>query len=530
MNTKLYISNRILITAILLPFVFLWVPPLFWLLQQIFTSTIYWDWLRLFKVTFITVFQALVSAFFSILIAIPVAIALVRRNFRGKQAVNTILSICFILPPVIVVFAIIAMWGRSGTISTVLYYFGFPPLIAPFGWVGVILGHIFLNTPFAIRLFTIQLESQPNWIWQTSKELNLSPMTMLRFIDLQILSKNIFPVSRLIFLYCLHSFAIVWLLGGGPSLTTLEVALYSAIRQEADVNWAVQIIIIQMAIASLFILIPYKKSGVFSVLSSPSGLKVISRPDSKYLPCRIIDVIAISIIGILVVLPLFSLLFQFNDGYNSIITLLRSEVFYKSLAGSLTLSIPSAILGTIISFAFSYIIANPLRSSQKYLNQLPLLVFVIPFIALASSWVLLSLHFNLSNFTLLIVIIITLSIAVLPLGVTLLHPSVSHWHINIKPVINELNLTPFYVLKNIFPQYFLKPLFQLTVWGFAFSFGDLSLTALFGAEIIPSIPVLMHRLFGSYHTSEAQGLALLMLLLYFVLHFGLFSKKPSLNK
>ena len=55
-------------------------------------------------------------------------------------------------------------------------------------------------------------------------------------------------LGAVIFLLAFTSFPIVLLLGGGPAMQTLEVAIYSAVRLDFDLNAAVLLALVQIAI------------------------------------------------------------------------------------------------------------------------------------------------------------------------------------------------------------------------------------------------------------------------------------------
>ena len=95
-----------------------------------------------------TILQALTSAALSIMIAIPTARALARQQFRGRQIMISLLGAPFILPAIVAVLGIIAVWGRSGLISDGLKALGTEPLNI-YGFTGIILAHIFFNLPLA---------------------------------------------------------------------------------------------------------------------------------------------------------------------------------------------------------------------------------------------------------------------------------------------------------------------------------------------------------------------------------------------
>jgi len=67
-----------------------------------------------------TLWQASLSASLSIAMAIPVARALARQSFPGRQALITLLGAPFILPVIVGVLGLLAVFGRAGWISAAL--------------------------------------------------------------------------------------------------------------------------------------------------------------------------------------------------------------------------------------------------------------------------------------------------------------------------------------------------------------------------------------------------------------------------
>jgi len=75
-----------------------------------------------------TVLQATLSAVFSVALAIPVARALARRRFKGRRVLIALLGAPFILPVIVAVLGLIAVFGRAGWVSNFLGLFGLPPV------------------------------------------------------------------------------------------------------------------------------------------------------------------------------------------------------------------------------------------------------------------------------------------------------------------------------------------------------------------------------------------------------------------
>ena len=61
-----------------------------------------------------TLFQAFLSAIVSVGLAVPVARALARQRFFGRGVLVTILGAPFLLPVIVAIFGLLAVFGRGG--------------------------------------------------------------------------------------------------------------------------------------------------------------------------------------------------------------------------------------------------------------------------------------------------------------------------------------------------------------------------------------------------------------------------------
>ena len=89
-----------------------------------------------------TLLQAAVSAALATVLAVPVARAIARRGFPGRGFLITLLGAPFLLPAVVAVLGLLAVFGRSGIVNQMLNALGLPP-VSIFGLQGVVLVHQF---------------------------------------------------------------------------------------------------------------------------------------------------------------------------------------------------------------------------------------------------------------------------------------------------------------------------------------------------------------------------------------------------
>jgi len=152
-----------------------------------------------------TIWQAALSALISVTLAVPVARALARRSFRGRSALISIMGAPFILPVIVAILGLLAVFGGRGAINLILGPFGVPQLDI-YGAHGVILAHVFFNLPLAVRLILQGWLSIPSERFRVAASLNAPLFWLLEWPMLRRIVPGAFAV---IFVICL---------GGGPDL------------------------------------------------------------------------------------------------------------------------------------------------------------------------------------------------------------------------------------------------------------------------------------------------------------------------
>ena len=110
-----------------------------------------------------TLLQAALSALVSALLAVPLARALARRDFPGRGFVLTLMGAPFLLPVVVAVIGLLTVFGRSGWINAVFSALGLP-VFTIYGLQGVVLAHVFLNLPLAVRMLLTGWQADMPWL------------------------------------------------------------------------------------------------------------------------------------------------------------------------------------------------------------------------------------------------------------------------------------------------------------------------------------------------------------------------------
>ncbi|MEP7328557.1 MAG: molybdate ABC transporter permease subunit [Betaproteobacteria bacterium] len=100
---------------------------------------------------------ATVSVLVSLPIAIAVAYGLSRCNFPGKAIVDAIVHLPLVLPPVVVGFALLVLFGKRGPIGGWLDdWFG---VVVAFRWTGAALASAIMGFPLMVRAIRLSMDA-----------------------------------------------------------------------------------------------------------------------------------------------------------------------------------------------------------------------------------------------------------------------------------------------------------------------------------------------------------------------------------
>jgi thiamine transport system permease protein len=463
-----------------------------------------------------TLFQAVLSTVLSVMLALPVASALARQpGFAGRRWLIRLMAVPMGLPVLIGALGLIGIFGRQGIINDGLAFVGLAEPVSIYGLSGILIAHVFFNLPLATRLMLSALERVPAEYWRSAASLGLSPLSIFRFIEWPVLARVIPGASGLIFMLCVTSFTLVLVFGGGPAATTIEVAIYQALRFDFDPERAVSLALMQIvvtgAILSALSLLPAADDT-----GQTSGRRFV-RFDGMGLPIRLLDAVVLLLAGLFLVLPLAQVIVS---GVNAdLIKLLREPAFRQAAGTSLIIASSAGLLSLacaygVVSARQALASAQPLAIGSRLfsasLAASSSLVLLVPTSVLATGWFLaLRAHGDIATFAPVIVIGINALMA-LPFVMRVLEPAFVEHQARTSRLAASLGLSGLSRLRLVDWPVLKRPLTMALAFAMALSLGDLGAVALFGSENISTLPSLIYARMGSYRSHDADGLALIL--------------------
>lgn len=259
------------------------------------------------NVLFFTLWQAFLSTLVCLILAIPLARALHHSaSPRLRQLLFSLSLVAFTLPTLVLVSGLISLLGQQSLLSGWLR--SYLPQWSIYGLDGILIAHVYLNLPFAVRVLTLSLDQLPSPALRLTRQMRLSLWQRLRWLEWPHLRSTLSGVACLIFILCFNSFAIVLTLGGGPAATTLEVAIYQALKYHFDLNEALLLCWLQLLIVGTC-LIWMNRLGKVQWLTRP--VKAASERHGGSGQC--VGMLLLIVYGVFLLTPPFSLLLEVSQ-------------------------------------------------------------------------------------------------------------------------------------------------------------------------------------------------------------------------
>jgi thiamine transport system permease protein len=446
---------------------------------------------RVLHVTRFTLWQATLSTALSVIPAIPLARALARQQFWGREFLLSLFAVPQSLPVIVAVLAVVSLYGASGMFG------GWFPV---YGLAGIVLTHVFFNLPLATLMMHRALSAIPTENHRLAAQLGFGEAATFKHVDWPALKPAIPRIAALIFLLCAASFVTVLTLGG-PAATTLEVAIYQSLRADFDVARAISLSAVQVVLSLALVLLLTKLAAPVIVAQRlrTSG----ERLDGQNRFARAADITALVLASLLFLPPLASMLLSGISHFTF------STLLIQALATSLLIAVFSAAIVLLLSWSLARL-QHSGGISAKLATAAAFMGLILPPAVMATGWYL-AVRILPGDVWLAITLIVCLNVLMaLPFATSVLVSGFATLGETHEMLCQSLGLSGFDRLRVIdIPA--LKPvILQALLLAFAMSFGDLTAVTLLGAQGLVTLPSLVAEQMGHFQSREAGGTALLL--------------------
>jgi molybdate transport system permease protein len=196
---------------------------------------------------------ALASVVCSLPVAIVVAHCLARFSFPGKTIIDAIIHLPLVLPPVVVGFALLVLFGKRGPIGSLLeQWFG---IVFAFRWTGAALASAIMGFPLMVRAIRLSIEAIDQRLEVAARTLGASRPWVFASITLPLALPGIITGTLLSFARGLGEFgATITFVSNIPGETqTLPLAIYTftQVPGAEDNAWRLSVVAVVLSVVAL---------------------------------------------------------------------------------------------------------------------------------------------------------------------------------------------------------------------------------------------------------------------------------------
>lgn len=196
----------------------------------------------------LSLFTATISTVIVILLGTPLSYINARRNYRGKEIVDTLTDLPIVLPPAVAGLALLMAFGRKGVLGQYLDVFG---IQIGFTTLAVIFAQIFVASPFYIRQARASFEAVDEIYENAAKTLGASPLNVLLKITIPIAWTGLVSGAILSFARALGEFGATIMFAGNfqGKTQTMPLAIYTTMQGSMDEAISLSIILVAISFA-----------------------------------------------------------------------------------------------------------------------------------------------------------------------------------------------------------------------------------------------------------------------------------------
>jgi thiamine transport system permease protein len=454
-----------------------------------------------------TFLQATLSALLALAAAIPATRALARQSaFPGRSLILQFCALPLVMPSVAAIFGVVAIYGRSGYLAQLTDW---KPSI--YGLTGILIAHVFFNLPLAIRLLLPAWSTVPSETWRLTAQLGMSSGQVFRLIELPLLRQYVPAAAAFIFILCFLSFAVVLTLGGGPRATTLEVAIYQALRADVDLPRGGALALLQTFACLVMVAVAW---AMGRRLDFGRGTRLVgARFDGMTAGARFRDFAVIALAIGFVALPVAALVF---DGMRGLLFAQQNlSALLHATAVTLALGLPAGAIATMLGYPIA-VASDRLRASPPAVILIGIagLAGVIASPMAIGAGITLALTGRVDLYAIAPAGVIAMNaLLMLPFAVGVLRPAVARNHAQVDRLCAGLGINGWNRFRVVDWPMLRKAIGLALGLTTAAAMGDLAAIALFGNQNLTNLTLLLYNQISAYRMESASGTALVLLAL-----------------
>ncbi|MBU2981010.1 molybdate ABC transporter permease subunit [Lentibacter algarum] len=199
------------------------------------------------------VLLSLKVAFWATALSLPVAIftayALARWVFYGRQALNILVHLPLVMPPVVTGYLLLVLFGTQGPLGVALEAIG---LSIAFRWTGAVLAAAIMAFPLMVRAIRLSIEAVDPALEEAAATLGASRVWAFATVTLPLALPGILAGAVLGFAKAMGEFgATITFVSNIPGETqTLPSAVYAFLQVPGGESSALSLVLIAVVVAT----------------------------------------------------------------------------------------------------------------------------------------------------------------------------------------------------------------------------------------------------------------------------------------
>jgi putative spermidine/putrescine transport system permease protein len=193
---------------------------------------------------------ALIVSSLALLLGLPAAYAIARLEFPGRGLLAGLLAAPLLLPSLVLGLALLLVLQPLKLVAT---------------WPGLVIAHLTLAVPFAVRILTTAIAAVPPELEAAARTLGAGPVRAALRVSVPLAAPGAFAAAALTFLVSFDE-TVISLFLVGPRLTTLPVELFRYAERRTDPLVAALSMLL-VAIALAVVLLVERAAGLTRTLA-----------------------------------------------------------------------------------------------------------------------------------------------------------------------------------------------------------------------------------------------------------------------
>lgn len=454
---------------------------------------------RVHRVLWFTAWASLTATAVTVTLGVPVAYALYRLDFPGRQALRAMVVMPFVLPTVVVGVAFRTLLAPS----------------APLGFLGldatpvaILAAMVFFNLAVVVRTVGGLWEGLDRRQEDAAAALGASPWQVLRTVTLPALKPGIVSAATVVFLFCSTAFGIVLTLGG-LRYGTVETEIYVLTTQFLDLRAAAVLSVVQLlAVVVLLLLAGRTRSARGAALSRDRARTAARRrPGRRDLPALTVTAAVV----VFLAAPLLTLVARSLqvgdrwglDNYRALGTTGGSNALlvpvWTALENSLRTAVDATMLALLLGLTVAFLVSRPVRGraerrGRAFLDGLFMLPLGVSAVTIGFGFLITLDRPPLDLRSSPLLVPIAQAMVALPLVVRTLAPVLRSIDPRQRQAAATLGASPWRALLVVDLPVAWRPALAAAGFAFAVSLGEFGATSFLARSDRPTLPVVIYQL------------------------------------